>query len=265
MADEKSIIFLVIAATSVMFVLLLAIVIFVVLYNRKLVIKENEHNLAIKDQELVMLRSVIDAQESEREKIARNLHDEVGPLLSTLKLNVSRFKRLLQKEKLTPETLDQERVFIDGIIDNVRTVSHDLSPQFLLKFGLVKALQNFTEPISSTEIEFKSTINDSDLSKQISINVYRISLELINNLLKHDQPTKLKINLFVKDHNLLLVLNHNGTGITNDEFYEFAKTSSGLGLSSMQSRVVVVNGELNFSIEKEPTIELKIPLNEKSS
>jgi signal transduction histidine kinase len=265
MVDEKSIIFVVIAGTMVMFVLMLAIIMFVILYNRKLVAKENEHNLSIKDKELEMLRSVIEAQENEREKIARNLHDEVGPLLSALKLNISRFKRLLQKEKLTEETLDQERTFIDGIIDNVRTVSHDLSPQFLLKFGYIKALQNYLEPITDINIEFNPQIDDSVLSKQKAINLYRISLELINNLLKHDKPTNLKINLLVDNETLLLKLDHDGTGINNQQFEDFAKNATGLGLTSMQSRVLIVNGNLNFHNTPTAVIELRIPLNGQSN
>lgn len=260
MVDEKSIVFVVIAGTMVMFVLMLAIIMFVILYNRKLVAKENEHNLAIKDKELEMLRSVIEAEENEREKIARNLHDEVGPLLSTLKLNISRFKRLLQKEKLTEETLDKERTFIDNIIDNVRTVSHDLSPQFLLKFGLIKALQNYLQHVKEIEVEFDAPIDDASLSKQMAINLYRISLELLNNLIKHDKPTTLKISLFKQNDHLLLTLLHNGTGITNEEFTKFTKNASGLGLNSIQSRVLIINGNLNFTTDSQPTITLSAPL-----
>ena len=262
MADEKSIIFVVIAGTMVMFVLMLAIIMFVILYNRKLVTKENEHNLTIKDKELEMLRSVIEAEENEREKIARNLHDEVGPLLSTLKLNISRYKKSLQKEKLTTSDLDQERSFIDNIIENVRTVSHDLSPQFLLKFGLIKALENYLQPINDIAIELVSDIDDSKLDKQISINFYRIALELFNNLIKHDKPTSLKINLVIQKEHLLLKLIHNGTGITNEEFQAFAENSTGLGLTSIQSRTLVINGNINFHKDTEATIELSAPLNE---
>lgn len=256
---------MVIAATMVMFVLMLSIVMFVILYNRKLVVKENDHKLQIKDKELEMLRTIIEAQESEREKIARNLHDEVGPLLSTLKLNISRYKKSLQKEELTTTDLDQERSFIDNIIDNVRTVSHDLSPQFLLKFGLVKALDNYLQPFNNITIELVSEINDSNLTKQISINFYRIALELINNLIKHDKPTTLKINLEIEKEQLLLKLTHNGAGITNEEFISFSKSSNGLGLTSIQSRVLVINGSLIFHKNNESTIALTAPLNGKSN
>ena len=169
----------------------------------------------------------------------------------------------MQKEKLTISDLDQERSFIDTIIDNVRTVSHDLSPQFLLKFGLTKALENYLQHINDITIELISDIDDSKLNKQISINFYRIALELFNNLIKHDKPTTLKINLVIQKEHLLLKLVHNGTGITNEEFQAFAENSNGLGLTSIQSRTLVINGSLNFKKNTEATIVLSAPLHGK--
>ncbi len=260
MVDEKSMVIIVVAGTLLMFVLILAIIMFVALYNRKLVVKETEHKLQIKDKELEMLRSIIEAQETEREKIARNLHDEVGPLLSTLKLNISRFKKSLQKEKLSISDLDAERAFIDKIIENVRTVSHDLSPQFLLKFGLVKAIENYVKPYSNIHIKITSDFEESKIDKQIIVNTYRIVLELLNNAFKHDNPTTLHISFSVQNQHLILKIGHNGVGITNEQFSNFAENSAGLGLSSMQSRVLIVNGKLHFDTTQDAKIELKIPI-----
>ena len=108
--DEKSSIILgVITGSALMVVLVLVIVIFVVQAIKRLERKENEHTISLKNKELEQLRAVIEAQESEREKLAVNLHDEVGTLLSTLKLNVSRHKRSLSKNKLTEEAEDKHK------------------------------------------------------------------------------------------------------------------------------------------------------------
>ena len=260
MVNEAEITIIIIAGTLVMVSLIMSILMFVVLYNRKLWIKESNHKLEIKDHELQMLRSVIDTQESEREIIATNLHDEVGPLLSTLKLNVSRYKKLLQKGTLTIDNLDKERSFIDSIIDNVRTASHNLSPQFLLKFGITKAIQNHIQSITTTKTEFNSNINGDSIDKQVTINVYRIFLEVINNVLKHDHPSTLTINLHQEKDQLTLTITHNGTGINNTQFHNHIQNANGIGLNSIKSRVLVINGQINYSNNQESQIQLITPI-----
>lgn len=259
--EHAEIIFPIIAGTSVMIILVMVIVLFIIQYNRKISLKESVHAMEIKNKELELLRKIIEVQENERETIATNLHDEVGPLLSTLKLNISRYKKKLSKKSLLESDLDEERLFIDQVIDNVRSVSHDLSPQFLLKFGLVKAIENFIKTIPDTTFSFHYPEDISEISKQTSINIYRITLELLNNLLKYDQPKKVVIHITIESNQLILTIKHDSDGITNEEFREFAKTSKGMGLTSMQSRVLIINGNLSFRKSDQPRITLTAPLN----
>ena len=265
MDNEKNIILIVLAGTLVILLLILTIITFVVTYNKKMLQKSSAHNLLIKNKELELLKSIIETQESEREKIASNLHDEVGPLLSRLKLNITSHKRALQKNQLEVEKLEQESKFIDTIYDNVRTVSHDLSPSFLLKFGLVKAIRNFTSNFDTPKIEVVSEINDEELiSNQIIINVYRVLLELVNNTVKHDNSKTLEIKILSNNDLLIVTFNHDGIGITNDDFNKLADQSNGLGLNSIQSRIIILNAKLDFRTENDkPKIELVVPLNRK--
>lgn len=261
MESNQNIILLTVAGTAVMLFLVLVIVVFVINYGKRMTEKDAQHKIAIKEKELEMLKAVINSQEEQREKIGKNLHDEVGPLLSTVKLHISSFKRKLKKETLEVEDLDNENAFLDDIIKNVRSASHELTPHFLLKFGLVKAIDNFISPIESPQFEILSSINEENLDKFQIINIYRVLLELINNLVKHDSPTKVSIDFNIEDNNLIIDILHNGNGISNQDFDTFAEQSTGLGLNNLKSRLVLLNGDLNFIKTTQKTgINLFIPL-----
>ena len=258
MENETNILLIVMTGSAVVFILILAILFFVVIYRNKIVEREKEHTLIIKNKELQLLRSIIDTQENEREKIAANLHDEVGPLLSTLKLNLTKHKRSIEKNTLEAEHIENNQIFLDKIIENVRSVSHDLTPHFLLKFGLIKSIQSFINQLPIPDKYFTTNIIEDQLtSKQVKLNIYRVFLELMNNLIKHDPPTNIQVFLEIQNKEIILKISHNGQGITNQEFEVFANNSNGLGLNSMQSRVIILNGKLYFS-KNENSAEIKL-------
>ena len=223
---------------------------------------QQQQSLTIKDQEIKSLRLVIDALEVEREKIASNIHDEIGPLLATLKLNISKYKRDLAANKLRPEELDIGREFIDTIVVNLRTASHNLSPQFVLKYGLVQAFRNYFQAFQVPKIDFESNItNDKFISKQIATNVYRISLELINNSIKHDAPDYIQVSLNQEESLLVLTIKHNKLGMTNAVYQAKLNAGDKLGLESINSRLRIINASINFEKQEGGTeVTLIIPL-----
>lgn len=262
MDNEKNIILIVITGTLILVLLILAIVIFVVTYNKKLQQRLNEHSLELKNKELELLRTVIETQEIERDKIAANLHDEVGPLIARLKLDISGMKRAFKKETLTVEKFEKENEFIDTIIENVRSVSHDLSPSFLIKFGLTKAIYNYVSEFNDIDVQI---INVPDIervyTRHITTNIYRILLELINNTIKYESCSKLQINFTHQENIFEIVINHDGNGISNQDFESFARSSNGLGLTSIQSRILILNANLEFQkMAGKPKVRISIPL-----
>ncbi len=262
MDNENDIVLIVVSGTLLMMLFIGAIILFVITYNKKIQQKNNEHTINIKEKELEMLKQVIETQESERDKIASNLHDEVGPLLSKLKLDMSSFKRAFDKGTLTAEKLNDERKFVDTIIDNVRSVSHDLSPQFLLKFGIVKAVRNYTSNFDCPIVKVTGDVEDIELPRSITVNMYRIILELVNNTLKHDDPQTMEI-LFKTEKGLRVAqISHDGAGISNEDFEKFAKESKGIGLTSIQTRVIILNANLDFELKSngKSCVKLSIPM-----
>lgn len=245
-----------------MVIFILFIIFFGISYNRKFRERENAHQLTIKKKELELLKAVIETQENEREKIAANLHDEVGPLLSALKFRISKYRRQLEKETLTVEKLDEEDEYIDQILENVRSASHDLSPHFLMKFGLVDALQKHIEKFDHPVFELKANFSQENQPERFLVtNIYRILLELVHNILKYEHPEKISILLDLTPAELFIELKHDGPGIDNKEFVEFVENSTGLGLNSIKSRLILVDGSLNFAKEnRAATVRISIPI-----
>jgi signal transduction histidine kinase len=263
MENESGVILIITVASMLFLLLVLAIITFTAIYNRRIIKKDNELKLTKKNQELAVLRASIESQSMEREKIALNLHDEVGPLLSTMKLKMFQNQKNFKKGELQNETFEKDREFLDTIIKIVRKVSHDLSPSFVTKFGIERAIDNFMSEMQGIEVEFESNIDDDvEIPNFISSNLYYIITELINNLIKHDGIKQLHISFRLDKEELTISINHDGIGYTQEEFDIFEKNSEGLGLSSIKSRSIVIGGELIFRKHPDsPKIEIKTPVN----
>ena len=261
MVNEANVVLGILAGTSIIFILVFSVITFTTVYKRGLVQKDNVHNLLLKNKELELLKAVIDTQEAEREKIALNLHDEVGPLLSSIKFKLAKYKREFQLGNLTENTFSEDSAFVDTIIRNVRGVSHDLSPQQVVKFGLAKAIETFASNIEGVDCLVVSELDeDKNLNKQMSRNLYCIVLELLNNIIKHDTASWLEIEFFEEDDSINIRINHDGKGVTNEEFAAFEQNSTGLGLTSIKSRLLILSATLNFTtINEMSNTEIVVP------
>ncbi|MCR9171896.1 MAG: ATP-binding protein [bacterium] len=160
------------------------------------------------------------------------------------------------------ETFQSDREFLDTIIKIVRKVSHDLSPSFVTKFGIVRAIENFMNEMHGIDVEFESNLDDEvELPNFISANLYYIITELINNLIKHEGIKRLVITFYLEGEELTIAIDHDGVGFTQEEFDIFEKNSKGLGLSSIKSRSIVIGGELTYKKQPDsPKIEIKTPV-----
>lgn len=260
MENSTNIILLVFSGTAVMLVLMVSIMLFVVVYNRRLRAKEVEYEINLLNKEAQLLKSVIDTQEEERTKISKNLHDEVGPLISSLKLKITKHERQFAKGNLESQSFIDEKELTDVIMENVRRVSHDLSPLFLKKFGLVAGLKRFFENLDIEEKNVVTNLEGEDfISEQIKLNVYRVTMEVLNNILKHDKPTKLVVEIFKESNFLLLNINHNGPGISNEDFLDKVESGNGLGLDSLRARLMLIGGNITYKTEP-AKVELAIPV-----
>jgi len=268
MDTEEGLVITIILGSLMMFVLVLTIITFVVMYSKKMAAKNNTIRLVEKNKELTLLRTEIESQESEREKIAANLHDEIGPLLATLRLNLSLLIHDLKDGVLSGSQIKEQQLFLDDVMESVRSVSHDLTPHFLIKMGLSKSLDSYFSKIPNVQITVDLEMDESKISKVISINTYRVILELVNNILKYESPEVMAFFAKTNAHQLEIKINHDSEGISNQEFEELAKNSMGLGLNSIQSRIIVLNADLNFvkkDNDSEIVILIPLPKHEKKN
>ncbi len=261
MVNEANIILAILLSCFAMFTMVMVIIVFVVLQKRKMSERDNLHQIELKNKELELLRTHIETQECEREKIARNIHDDIGPLVTALKLHLYGFKVKLEKGELTQEHLDDELKFGTLIFESLRTTTKDLSPYFLLRNGLFEAFEYFLYDLPNIKTTFETELaEDIELPLDVKVNCYRVLLEVVNNILKHDTPTRFDVHMSLTNERIRFSIVHNGKGMTNEDFMRFSENSEGIGMASLKSRTTLLSSELDFQIGENPMVIFTVPL-----
>jgi signal transduction histidine kinase len=187
----------------------------------------------------------LNAEEKERERIAKDLHDGIGPLLSTLKIYLFDIQNSAEVDT-NLESIAKSGEIINEAISCVKEISNNVSPHVLRNFGLTQAIKSFLEKlVIKSDIKFKLNSNfNSRISEIIEVTLYRIATELINNTLKYANANNIEIIINKTEKNLSFNYLDDGKGFDYDMLI---KESKGFGLQNIQSRVHAIGGELNFS------------------
>ncbi len=212
-----------------------------------------------------LAQQIIHAQEEERQRIAREIHDELGQSLIALKLFIS--SGLSETCARQPEIAgfcESLKRQINNIIDKVRDISHDLRPRTLQVLGLSMAIKVMVEKVESEsglKIRYRGLDLKGFLFKGGGINVYRIIQEALTNIMEHAQATEVGINMRARDRELRITVEDNGRGIPEPERKSRRSRARHLGLSIMNERAKLLGGDLRIeSGEKKGTkIILRIP------
>jgi two-component system, NarL family, sensor kinase len=204
------------------------------------------------------IRAEIDTMENERRRIAADLHDELGPLLSAVKLQINHLETDLEEDKMLIEKASNH---IDNMIRRLREISNNLMPNTLLRKGLKTALSELAE---SSEQAFQLKIKlvceeDLKLSQDKEINIFRIVQEIIHNTAKHAGAGTLVIQITKDNDKLLLATADNGKGFN---YEKKSDEHAGLGLRNLQSRTEIMGGEMTCKTEpgKGTMYNFEIPL-----
>ena len=190
-----------------------------------------------------ILRAVIKAEEKERSRIARDLHDGISPILSTIKLLSQSLSQCEDKE-LQKKMVIRIEVAVREAITSLSEISIKLSPHILQNFGIVEAIRNFIKEINVVrllKVNFKTNIKER-MNENIEITLYRIVIELINNTVKHARADTVDI-ILLKNENVSLFYRDNGRGFDVDEAL---KKKKGMGLHNLKTRIESVNGTYNL-------------------
>ena len=245
MLEESNSIFLIyFIGTLGMVLLALSIFFFFVTYQKKILKKQLELNEIRAKQQEEILRNTITAQEKERKRIAQDLHDEVGAMLSVVKLNVGRIEKK-SEEQVAKKLASETKTYLDEVITQVRRISRSLLPPSLEKLGLFFALEELASWVNKSDqlkiICWKSGEQFRfDTKKELA--VFRIVQELLNNAIKHAEAANIYINArFSPNKNLMISVTDNGKGFELNE-----KMTTGLGLKNLESRSQIMNAKFKM-------------------
>jgi len=220
----------------------------------------NEKKLLLKekaDLEVALVDDVFAAQENERARLARDLHDDLGGTLSAIKLNLTAFKTSVadlneRNQQFYAQTINM----IEKACINLREIAHDLMPKNLEKMGLVNALNEQLANLKETSnINFEFIFDiQKNINPELELSIYRIIKELINNIEKHSCATKASLQLLCSSTQITIMCEDNGIG------FDINKSKKGLGLSNITSRVNYLKGSLYIdSNNSGTTITIEIP------
>lgn len=244
-----------------MYILAITVAALLVVFMSGMVITIRERRLA--DAKLKELtQRVFDAQEEERGRVARELHDGISQLLVGVRYALdSARRRVLAGDERAAETLDKGIDHLSGAIQEVRRISRDLRPGVLDDLGLGPALKALTDDFSARtgiETEFHTVVFRNRLDQNAKNALYRIAQEALTNIERHSNATKATIDVRGHKKGATLRISDNGRGIPQ----EIARnTSSGLGLRNMQERVEQLDGTLRiFSSRSGTVIVAEVPL-----
>lgn len=211
----------------------------------------------LKQQEL-RTQAIIETQEHERKRIAQNLHDGTGHKLTILKINLEKIAGIFFAASPEQKIIfEQTKNIVDETHKEVRTLSHAMMPKALQEREFTGAVSELVEQtLANSRIKY-SLINDltKDLSENIRICLYRVLQELLNNILKHAQATKVAIQIFKNKNTIIMMVEDDGIGIqplgTKISSGRKTHTTLGIGLQNIAGRVNALNG--TFTIEPGPS------------
>jgi len=213
-------------------------------FNGETVILSISRNLAKrKEMERKVLSAVIQTEEKERERFSKDMHDGIGPLLSTVKLYVNELGSNDIGDKEKKEFVIQVNKMLDDAVNSIREISNNLMPRVIHEYGLVKALEAFCQKVNQTgkiHVDFNTTGIEYTLDKNVQLILFRVISELLTNTIKHAQAKNAYIQLQKADENISLIFSDDGIGFNSKKVMETKTT--GIGLKSIISRIKSING-----------------------
>ncbi len=247
---------------SVIALLILLAIVGTLFYRKKQLEQQSKHDAEIASQKEIRTKSILDAEEKERRRIAQDLHDGVGQLLSAAKLNLSNLdsKIPIQNEE-QKQAMQNALSLVDDSVKEVRAVSHNMMPNTLIKLGLASAVREFITKLGNAptlKVDLEIVGLDTRLDNQVETVLYRVIQEIVNNIIKHAQASQISMQLIRHETELNVMIEDNGIGFDSSKLDTF----DGMGLKGIQTRIEFLNGSVHFdsSIGRGTTVIIDVPL-----
>jgi signal transduction histidine kinase/predicted ATPase len=215
---------------------------------RKEMMEKERLSSLIEAQKDAHMKALMQAQDSERKRIASDLHDSLGSLLSSVRLRFNGlqhefFQKVPEKEQRFSDSLK----LLDEAIEELRQISHNMVPVSLSRFGLPSALQSFVAQVTTSgqlDVDLQILGLEGRLAEEMEVRIYRICQELVQNVIKHARATTVRIQIILHKDSLNLMVEDNGVGLNKESM------TRGFGFGTIQSNVDLFKGTLE--IESQP-------------
>jgi signal transduction histidine kinase len=230
--------------------------------KQKLAKQENEiqkHKIKELENEKMLLatQSVLQGEETERKRLARDLHDGLGGLLSGAKIAFNNMKGNVMLDSENVGVFNHALGLLDTSITELRRVAHNMMPEALIKLGLQNALSDFCFELNKANpinIAFQFYGHFERIDANLEINAYRIIQELVNNAIKHSKAKELTVQMIQEKERLCFIVQDNGIGFD----ITLLDPTKGVGLTSVKSRVDSFNGQMEIHSEPNNGTEITV-------
>lgn len=218
----------------------------------------------LREAEKMVIRSLIEGEDNERKRVAKEIHDSLGQSLTAASLNLNAMQgSLSQMNKQDRERFGLGLGFLNAAIEESRNIAHNLMPKAIDDFGLLPSIRSLFSQIEKSadiKISFYENLRDSTrLSRNVELNLYRITQEALNNVLKHANASKIFVQLLLHKSEIIYTFEDDGKGL---DLPSLTPESKGMGLKSINNRVKAMSGifEIDSSPGKGTAITIQIPL-----
>lgn len=236
---------IVILGISAMLLMAMGVIVFVILYQRRVIQSQIEIRNIQEQKQQELLNASIQSEEQERMRIAAELHDDVAPTLASIKLYLS----TAIKQPANTDLLLQSKALLDESLCKIRDIAHKLQPSTLYYLGLQVSLQSLVDVINNSA-SMKAVYHEKSplpsLQNSIELSLYRVVQELTNNIIKHAQAQSLSIEADTVQDKVRLVISHDGTGITQQLFEELIYKKGAIGLKNIVTRLKSIEASIHF-------------------
>jgi signal transduction histidine kinase len=243
-----------IASLLIFITFLSGLLIFVFQFRKKEILHKQE-------KQLIALNSLLEGQELERSRMAKDLHDGVGGILSSIKLNLTSMKGNQIIDENDVHIFNRSLIQLDNAIKEMRRIAHNMMPEALLKFGINEAVKDFCDDLNSNKVikvKFIPVNNFQIPLKTTEVMIFRIIQELVNNSLKHANPKNILIQFSENNNRLFLIVEDDGIGFDTTTL----ASKKGTGIKNIQSRVEILKGSILIESEtaRGTTATIEIPI-----
>ncbi|MEO6686977.1 MAG: histidine kinase, partial [Dyadobacter sp.] len=249
MQNSDGLTWAILIATLAMLMMAFFVILFIVFYQKRQLLQEKKLHEIEKDYQRLLLDTALNSEETERRRIAQDLHDDIGTMLSLTKLSLNQLSKLVAESGLKEDQImKKSQALVEETILHVRRITRDLVPTTLERFGLAAAIEEFINKLDISKdlkISFISNTEDSPRqSQKTELTIYRIMQELVNNSIRHSQCSMIEINLHVNSTIIELMVTDNGVGFEPEAIKD--NSLAGLGLLGIESRLAIVDGTINY-------------------